>query len=124
MMLLPRVLIYKDEFNSQLLITIRWKGNGLDLLRENHAIFVQFGKNPVKFIYLSKKHIKPPTFLFSYRWRTKLTLGPLRVGTSTKPLDLTKPWRNLCKRDSDPSPHTATKEKINYGSGRARQISG
>jgi hypothetical protein len=124
MELLPRILVYKNKQEGQLLITVRWFKNGLDLLKEKESIFIQFGNQPVKFLYLTRKDVRPPMFLLSPRWKTKLKIKNLRLGTTTKPRDLSKPWRILCKNDSAPKGNLNSIGTLSSGTGRAQQTRG
>lgn len=117
--MLPKVLLFKDQVQARTMISFRWLGTGFDVAKSKGVLFIQFGKKPVKFIYVSKS--KPPVTMLSYGWRTIIRTPFFRMGTTLRPLDLVKPWRKQCTHKKKASAHkkhgTMTVDLISSSSG-------
>lgn len=90
---LPRLKQLK--FPGGYVLSFRWRSYGYDLFQSKQYKLVQFGKKgqPLKFLcHVSDKAEKPPTFLYSSRWRHHYRSENLIAGETTKPLSLAKLW--------------------------------
>lgn len=76
--------------------SFRWLKNGWDSqVYKDGTRFVQFGKDPIKFISVAPKGEPFKTFLLGARWEVIFHKGRILVGTTIRPKNFTKLWRNI-----------------------------
>lgn len=86
----PKAMYYKDKITK--VFSIR-RFIDLDYVSNEDFILIQWGSDPVKFACYVRKKRRPPYFLFSSRWDTKLSFNRIKLGYTHKPFNLTKFWR-------------------------------
>ena len=81
------------------LSSLRWMGVGWDSMWSEKSIFVQFGKQPVKFIFIDRAKAGPPLFLLANGWKTLFSKTlfskwGFRAGITAQPLKMHRFWRS------------------------------
>jgi len=73
--------------------SFRWFGTGWDSTRYGKGDwFVQFGRDPVKFIVIIPKGKEFPDFLLTFGWKTTFCKGRVRAGTTIRPRNYKLLW--------------------------------
>lgn len=71
----------------------RWKGFGWDsLFFRDGSKFIQFGRDPVKYICITAKDGKYPLFLLGIGWETVFCTDRIRVGSTVRPKNFKQLW--------------------------------
>lgn len=91
----PQAYIRKTATGK--MVSFRWYLINFDAIKKEDFFFIQYGSNPIKFICKLKRGCRPPTFLFSSSFKTLWAFKTFRFGSTTKPLDVAKFWRTLCR---------------------------